>query len=198
MFYKSKLSKKRKVLYAVICLLIFSVWGTLVFIVNSEYPDKTIIECRYGEWIDYEPDVEGVIKANVSLSPLSCDIATGQELVEQYTESLKYSYIFNEREYFVFEIAIKNNVDTAANVRKLAAYFMFCSPENGSSNALLYLNDEIAEVQAKETVTVRFATLFNYLDALPNSYERFMNSDIYVLISNYPIERRLVFRADNH
>lgn len=198
MFYKNNISKKRKILIISIIAIPLLIWAVLVVRINLAYPDKEIIECGYGESMDYKPDIEGRIKADVSLSPVSCVMMDKEGLLSQYGDT--YNGIISDdrynMKYLIFEISIKNNGADTVKIRMLTSFFMYASPFNAGSNVLNYMDGQVEELAAGETVNVKFSAIIYDGDVLPNSSERFKTYDIYMIVSQYPVERRLVFEID--
>lgn len=192
MFYNHKV-KKVKLIIPVLAIV---VWAGFVIRVNAAFPDKTIVECHYNEWLDYKAELN-FLSVNISLSPVSCHIESGEELMKQYQSSFGSKKVWLEKDYLVFELAVKNNADAPIDIQQLTYCFFYCSPFNGNTNSTIYLNRENKdEIEPGETIHILEAALFYSGDMFPNSFERYKAEDVYVLVSQYPVEKRLVFRIE--
>ena len=69
--YLGKREKKRIAVIAFIIVVIIT-WLVLVIRINTIFPRKKIEKCGYDEWINYTPDIEDIITADVSISPVAC------------------------------------------------------------------------------------------------------------------------------
>lgn len=189
MFYKHK---KNPLLLLFIPLLI--VWAALVIRVNTAFPKKTIVEYPIGEWAHYTPHLN-FFTADLSICPVSCTVTSGSNISEQYPDSYQRTTLKKDKEYLIFEQLITNHSDTPVDIKHLVMCFFYCSPFNGNNNSLTYLdNAGVTVIPAGETVRIKCATIFRSFDLFPDSRRRFMDSDVYILFSQYPVERRLVYR----
>lgn len=197
MFYKCKNKKRRTIILVVITVLLI-IWGGFVIRVARAFPSKTIVRCEQNEWIDYSPEIKDFISADVSISPVSCNIISGGEIAELYPETYMRGSIPEDKKFLVFDIAVRNNADESLGIRRLVGYFLYCSPFNGDCNSLTYIDENnVNEIEGGEEKVIKLAARLHYEDALPDSYSRYIKEEVYMLISQYPIEKRLVFRIEN-
>jgi hypothetical protein len=195
MFYKGGDKRKRLVLCGVVCLLTV-IWAVQVYSVNASFPGKTIIECRYNESIGYAPDVDGIINADVSLTPVSCVMLTADEVSKNYPELFENMGSFVS-DYLIFEVNIKNNRNEEVRIYPLTAFFLYASPFNGDSNSLTYIDtDNVSTVGGNEELTIKLAASVISDDSFGKGRDRYINTEQYILVSQYPEERRLVFRIE--
>lgn len=192
MFYNHR-NKKKIAIAAVIAAVIIPLWAIEVWKINKAFPRKTIESCGYNEWMRYTPDVKDYIQADVSISPLSCVILPNEEVIRDYPNN---DLLSAEGRYnLLFELKVKNNSDTAVKITRLCAYFMYVSPFNSDWNAPRYVhNDDKMEIAGHEETVIKLTAIIDYEDWLPNSYERYIKENAYILISQYPVEKRLVFQ----
>lgn len=202
MFYNDSLSgrQRKKRIAVIICLaMAFIIWLVLTIRINVVFPRKTIEECTYGDWINYSPDIEGVITADVSISPVSCKMYDREHILKEYTEEELgvFSIGIDDTTYLVFTLDIKNNGQEDVNINRLAAFFIYCTEFNGDNNSLEKMNMDINTVASGETKRIQFVTNIRHKDVwMINSKERFAKSDVYIILSQYPIEKRLVFSIE--
>ena len=197
MFYKCK-NKKMIIILIIAAIIILVIWGIEVWKVRKAFPQKTIQSCGYNEWISYTPD-DMYIKADVSIAPVSCTIMTPQDFARQYRnvdgpftgEVRGGRFLYN----MVFEINIKNNSDLPVDITRLCTFFMAASPFNTSSNGVQYINENGKnDIKGHENATIKLLTRVNCDSWYPDSYNNYIKSDMYILISQYPVEKRLVFQ----
>ncbi len=202
MFYNDKLSKKEKRKKTAVILVIVSflmVWLVLTIRVNIAFPGKTIEKCSYGEWLDYKPNVDSAFNADLSLSPVSCKMYDYNEINEAYSkDELSGDFVTGEGQLFlVFTINVKNNGKEEFNVNMLCVALMYCTEFNGDWNSLELINKGKKTISPEETQSFEFVTSIYVEDALHyNCRERYSEKDVYVIASQYPIERRLVFSIE--
>ena len=195
MFYNHR-NKKKTAAAVIIAAIIIPLWGIEVYKINKAFPRLTIVSCGNNEWMRYTPDVKDYIQADVSISPISCVILPNEEVVRAYPDDDKLLSL-EGRYNLLFEIKVRNNSDEAVKITRLCAYFMYASPFNGNHNALWYVhNDDKTELNGYEEATIKLTTIIRYEDWLPNSYERYIKEGVYILISHYPVEKRLVFQIE--
>lgn len=200
MFYNDRKTARQRKRTVVICSMLavaFIVWVIFIIRINLAFPDKEILTCNQGEWMDYSPDIEHVISADVSISPVSCVMYTQESLQREYSD-YNLNFLSNssnsKNKYLVFEISIKNNGNEVINAKKLTTFFMYATPFNGDCNCFDRITDEGEDVAPGETKKVKLVTLVHELDAvLVNCHERYVKSEVYIILTQYPIERRLVF-----
>ncbi|MCI5500739.1 MAG: hypothetical protein MR409_02285 [Lachnospiraceae bacterium] len=200
MFYNDKKTVKernRTVLIWLVAGIALIIWIAFTIRVNAAFPNKEIIVCHSGEWIDYSPNIDGVINADVSISPVSCTMYTKDDLQKKYGD---YNLCFlsdslnPEIRYLVFEINIRNNGKEPVNANRLTSYYLYSTPYNGDYNALERITDGTTDINPGETKTFELCTLIREKDAVMiNCHERYVKSDVYILLTQYPMERRLVF-----
>lgn len=202
MFYDDKLcgkDKKVKEATAAVAVIIFLLWLILTIRVNIVFPGKTIEQCSYGEWTDYKPDIKGVINADVSLSPVSCKMYDYEELKKIYLkeESIGGLDARSNAQYLVFTINIKNNGKEDVNINRLSTLFRYCTPFNGDWNSLEKIDKNNVSVSPGETRETEFVTNVRVYDDIGyKCKERFSENEVFVIFSQYPVEKRLVFNID--
>lgn len=202
MFYNNRLAGKwsKKKVASVVCIaVILIVWLVLTIRINIIFPRKTIEKCGYGEWINYTPDIENLITADVSISPVSCKMYDRAGILKDCTEEQlgAYSVGKEDADYLVFTLDIKNNGQEDISVNRLTAFFFYSTEFNGDCNALEKMSVDINTVAAGETQRVQFVTNIKHEDAWTfNSRERYAKSDVYIIMSQYPLEKRLVFSIE--
>ena len=187
--------KKRYIVIAVtVIFAILFVWR--VYDVKSRFPAKQIEECRKGEWIDYNPRVENMLDADVKMSPVSMNKYNGYEFIEKYpVSSAIHMYEgFEEFMVIVIEFQVQNCGDSKLSLWKLVSAFEFVSSYNGYGNAALLIdeNDDYM-VEAGETKNVEAAVIVNQTYVGEKNMQKFLNSEFYLLLSGYPLEKRLVY-----
>lgn len=160
---------------------------------------QKIEKCGYGEWINYTPDIADIITADVSISPVSCKMYDRAGILKDYTKEQLgiFSEGKDDSDYLVFTVDIKNNGQEAVSINRLASLFIYCTEFNGDSNSLERMNTDIKTVASGETQRVQFVTNIKYKDAwMVNSRQRYAESDVYIVMSQYPLERRMVFSIE--
>ena len=192
MFYNDRLSgkeRKQKIALIVCAVVVLAVWLMLTIRINTIFPSKKIEKCGYGEWINYTPDIADIITVDVSISPVSCKMYDRAGILKDYTKE--------HADYLVFTVDIKNNGQEAVNINRLASLLIYCTEFNGDSNSLERMNTDIKTVASGETQRVQFVTNIRYKDAwMVNSRQRYAESDVYIVMSQYPLERRMVFSIE--
>lgn len=100
----------------------------------------------------------------------------------------------DDTDYLVFTIDIKNNAQEAVSINRLITFFFYCTEFNGDSNSLEKMNIDINSVEAGEIQRVQLVTSIRHDDVWKiNSRQRYAESDVYIIMSQYPLERRMVF-----
>ena len=202
MFYNDRLSgkeRKQKIALIVCAVVVLAVWLMLTIRINTIFPSKKIEKCGYGEWINYTPDIADIITADVSISPVSCKMYDRAGILKDYTKEQLgiFSEGKDDADYLVFTVDLKNNGQEAVNINRLASLLIYCTEFNGDSNSLERMNTDIKTVASGETQRVQFVTNIKYKDAwMVNSRQRYAESDVYIVMSQYPLERRMVFSIE--
>ncbi len=199
MFYNDRLSGKegKKRTAIIVCIIVVIIaWLVLVIRINTIFPRKKIEKCGYGQWINYTPDIEDVITADVSISPVACKMYDRESILKEYTKEQLgvFSVGKDDMDYLVFTIDIKNNAQEAVSINRLITFFFYCTEFNGDSNSLEKMNIDINSVEAGEIQRVQLVTSIRHDDVWKiNSRQRYAESDVYIIMSQYPLERRMVF-----
>ena len=199
MFYNDRLSgkeRKQKIALIVCAVVVLAVWLVLTIRINTIFPFKKIEKCGYGEWINYTPDIADIITADVSISPVSCKMYDRAGILKDYTKEQLgiFSEGKDDSDYLVFTVDIKNNGQEAVSINRLASLFIYCTEFNGDSNSLEKMNIDINSVEAGEIQRVQLVTSIRHDDVWKiNSRQRYAESDVYIIMSQYPLERRMVF-----
>ena len=202
MFYNDRLSgkeRKQKIALIVCAVVVLAVWLVLTIRINTIFPFKKIEKCGYGEWINYTPDIADIITADVSISPVACKMYDRESILKDYTKEQLgiFSEGKDDADYLVFTVDIKNNGQETVSINRLVSLFIYCTEFNGDSNSLEMMNTDIKTVESGETQRVQFVTNIKYKDAwMVNSRQRYAESDVYIVMSQYPLERRMVFSIE--
>lgn len=195
MFYKCK--NKKKIFIAIIAAaLLLIMWGAEVWKVNKAFPPKTFEDYHYNEQMHYTPDND-YIKADVSITPVSCSILTTEDFVRRYpnVSGFLVGTTGKQKHNLVFTIKIKNNSDIPVEIERICTYFMYASPFNANSNGLQYINGNgKTEIQSNEEATVKLLSRVRCDAWYPNSYKEYVKAGAYIIITQYPVEKRLVFQ----
>ena len=99
MFYNDRLSGKegKKRTAIIVCIIVVIIaWLVLVIRINTIFPRKKIEKCGYGQWINYTPDIEDVITADVSISPVACKMYD-RESIKRVYKGTAWSIFSGER-----------------------------------------------------------------------------------------------------
>lgn len=162
--------------------------------VQSRFPQKRIEECREGEVISYNPRIDNLISADTEISPVGISVYSGLEFLEKYPEmAATYSNMKEFESFYMIvpEVEIKNKGKEVVNIERLVMYFQFTSPYNGYTNGVRILNDN--DINPDETKIAQLAVLVNPEYIGRENLELFFGSDFYILMSSYPIEKRLIY-----
>ena len=185
--------KKRYIVtIMVFVLLVAYIWQ--VCDVKRRFPAKKIEECYVSEWMDYNPRIEGVIDADVRMSPVDIIGLEGKDFIQKYPVTAKDYGDFDSWYILLVEFKMENIGENDVNIRRLVSFFEVVSPFNGYSNSLRLLieNGEIT-VGTGETKNIQAAIIVNRTYIGENNMKKFLESKFYLRIAEYPIEKRLVY-----
>lgn len=187
--------KKKHVVTGTAVLLII-IFFIRVFIVRSRFPQIKIEEYRRQETTVFEPEMKS-FTAWTELSPADYHVYTGGEFIEEYPEVHDvYDTYKNFDSYYVYvpEIIIKNTGDKSVSVNRLTSFFQYVNPYDGYTNGLYPIENII--LQPGEEDTAKFVVLVHPDVVGEGKMEKFLDSDFFIVVMSYPVEKRLVYEKE--
>lgn len=184
----------KKAVVIVCVLAVVLMWGIRVMDVRKRFPAKQITECRINESIEYNPVIENIISANTTITPLGLTIYKHDEYIKDFPKMAEqYNAVKNYESLYAIvpTFSIHNNGTEPINAGQITAFFEIVNMRNSYSNGLMIMNNIV--VQPGMTETVYMTALVSPSTIGQENWSDFINGDFIVLISQYPVEQRLLY-----
>lgn len=187
------IKRKNKIIIASI-LIAAIVWGCAFYDINRRFPKTVVEEYRCGETLEFKNHCfEEVMIAEIS--PDSLVWYEGEEFEKRYPKTAEEYIGTNRFKVLKAAVIMENKGDESFNVGKYAAYFTLCNDRYGWSNGGFTALEQETVLQPGEKRSVDLVYVINFHKK--SMMNEVLDSEFYIKVASYPIERKLVYERAN-